>query len=423
MFARTRSLATALAVVLLLYLGISTAVAAAPPEKPYVWPELTVSAGNKDEILPQIAYNRKHNEYLVVWHTTGTAAARTVRGARISAAGKLLAEFQIFGHPTKDGFQPAVAYDPPDDRYLVVFIVDSAGNGSNMDLFGRFIPWQGPSAQDASFPIITWPTHQWQPQVAYGRAVEQFLVVWSNEDQSGAIPMYISGKRIQAADGSFPGGAGSDATISSTSQNRVNPAVAYNLSRNEYLVVYDNGLDIFGTRYTGSLDHDFGGEFPIAGWPDAERQPDIAACAAADQYLVTWQSLQGGTNEAVYARFVSGDGAPGSVHPIDDTTGAEIEARIACDDEGTHYLVAWQTEYTNSKFGIWARYIWPDKQMSAAFLVRHPSNTAERTHPVLAGGRATFLAAWEHEREGGGFLDIYGRLLSPYAAFTPMVHG
>ena len=423
MSVKTRLLTTVLAVALLLGVVIAGAGAGAPPTEPHLWPEITIAHGNLDEILPQIAYNHKHNEYLAVWHTTGTGQARTVHGARISATGNLLAEFPINAHPSKDSVQPSVAYDPLHDRYLVVFAFDTSGSSSNMDLLGRFIPWQGPAAQFQSFPIITWPSHQWTPGVAYGRAVEEFLVVWANQDQSNAIPMYISGKRLRAADGSFPGGAGSDTTISHASQNRVNPALAYNLARNEYLVVYDNGVDIFGTRYTGTLDHNFGGEFGIASWPDAERQPDVTACSEADQFLVTWQSLQGGSNEAIYGRFLSGSGTPLSVHQIDDTTGAEIEASVACDHSGTHYLIAWQTEYTNNKFGIWARYVWPDKQMSPSFMVRHPSNSAGRTRPALAGGRAGFLAAWEHEREGGGFTDIHGRLVSPYALFTPIVRG
>ena len=104
--------------------------------------------------------------------------------------------------------------------------------------------------------------------------------------------MYISARRVTAANGSFPGGD-SDLTISKPTQSRVNPDVTYNLSRNEYLVVYDNSVDVFGMRLTGDLNHNFGGEFSIAGWPDAEVRPSVAACKGADQYLVAWQSDQG----------------------------------------------------------------------------------------------------------------------------------
>ena len=87
-----------------------------------------------------------------------------------------------------------------------------------------------------------------------------------------------------------------------------------------------------GSRFTGSINHDFGGEFEIAGWPDAETIPDVAACHEADQYLVTWQSLQGGTNDAIYGRFLDGSATPGNVYKIDDTTGAEREPSVSCSD-------------------------------------------------------------------------------------------
>jgi hypothetical protein len=424
MSTKTRWLTIVLAAGLLLGFGLIGASAApsngSPPQHPYLSPEIIISDFNNKEILPDIAYNSKHNEYLVVWHTTGTAATRTVRGARISANGQMLANFQINGHPSKDSVQPSVAYDPVHDHYLTVFLFDAAGDGSNMDLLGRLIPWEGPDPNLNSFLISDWSTHQWTPEVAYGRAVEEFLVVWANEYQSGALPMYISGRRVRAADGSFFG-SGSDLTINHPSQNRVNPAVTYNLARNEYLVIYDNGLDILGTRYTGHIDHDFGGEFAIAGWPDAETIPDVAACYEADQYLVTWQSLQGGTNDAIYGRFLDGSAKPGNVYQIDDTTSAERAASVSCNDAGTRYLVAWQTEYTNLKFGVWARFVSPNEQLGPLFAVQEPFNQSHRTNPAVAGGRTDYLSVWEDERGNTGFWDIHGRLITPYANFIPIV--
>ena len=196
--------------------------------------------------------------------------------------------------------------------------------------------------------------------MAYGRAVEEFLVVWSNEYQAGAPPMYISGRRVKAADGTFPGGA-SDLTISHASQNRVNPDVTYNLARNEYLVVYDNGADIFGMRLTGNLGHNFGGEFGIAGWPSTEIHPAVAACQGADQYLVAWQSDQSASNDAIYARFIRGDGAVAGVNKIGDVTAPDREPDVACNLAGNQYLVAWQQMYTSA----WAALASSDKPSTA----------------------------------------------------------
>ena len=72
--------------------------------------------------------------------------------------------------------------------------------------------------------------------------------------------------------------------------------MAYNLARNEYLVTFDadsSSWDIHAVRLRGDGVALGGGEFTIAGWPDDEQVPAVAACDQADQYLVAWQSLRG----------------------------------------------------------------------------------------------------------------------------------
>lgn len=387
---------------------------------PHQSDEITISALDNEEYLPAAAYNWKHHEYLVVWHTRWSLGTRDIRAARISDTGQVLSTFVVYEHATKDSAQPDVAYDPVNDRYLVVWVFDAFGNGSDWDLYGRFIPWDGPSASLNEFAISTWNSHQWTPRVAYGRAVEEFLVVWANQYQAGSPPMYISGRRIKAADGSFPGSS-SDLTVSNSKENRVNPDVTYNLARNEYLVVYDNAADVFGIRLTGNLGQNFGGEFGIAGWPDTEIHPAVAACDGANQYLVAWQSDQGSGNDAIYARFLDATATPGNVYLIDDTTSPEQEADVACNFSGTQYMVTWQTRYTNLKYGVWGRLVETDETMYPQFGIIPPGSATDRTNPVTAGGHTNYLTAWEHQRDGTSYQDIHGRLVTPYTVFLPLV--
>lgn len=256
--------------------GSQTALAAASATAgPHLSGEIVISSLDNEQHLPAVAYNWKHKEYLVVWHNTWVVGTRDIRARRISPQGDLLgSEFTVAESPTRDYAQPSVAYDPVNDRYLVVYIYDTFGDGSDWDLYGRFIPWDGPSPSLTEFAICTWATHQWNPKVAYGRAVEEYLVVWNNEYQSGVLPMYISGRRVSADGSGFPGGT-SDLTISHTTENRVNPDVAYNLARNEYLVVYDNVVDVYGVRLRGDAAQLGGGEVGIAGWPDTEIHPAV----------------------------------------------------------------------------------------------------------------------------------------------------
>lgn len=405
---------------IILILGGTILTAAVVTASPQMSDEITVSAFENEDLLPDAAYNSKHQEYMVTWHTRWSIGTRDIRAARISKQGRVLATFTIYEHATKDSVQPSVAYDPVNDRYLVVWCFDASGNGSDWDLYGRFIPWNGPSASLTEFPICTWTTHQWTPKVTYAETPQEFLVVWNNEYQNGALPMYISGRRIKASDGSFPGGTGSDFTISHSSENRANPDVAYNKARNEYIVVYDNALDIFGTRFNPSASPLGGGEFGIAGWPDAEIHPAVASCKRVDQYLVAWQSDQGSGNDAIYARFVKGDGTPGTVVLIDDTTSPEREADVACNMSGTKYFIAWQTRYTNLRYGIWGRLVRPDESMKPQYCIVPPGLSADRTRPVVVGGATSYLTAWEHERDGTPYQDIHARLVQMETFSWPM---
>ena len=110
---------------------------------------------------------------------------------RVSETGDVLTEFVVYENATKDSAQASVAYDPVNDRYLVVWIFDSSGAGTDWDLYGRFIPWDGPSASLTEFSIITWTTSQWNPVLAYPRTMEEFLVVWNNTYSGGSPPAYV----------------------------------------------------------------------------------------------------------------------------------------------------------------------------------------------------------------------------------------
>ena len=389
-------------------------------DKPDLGNEINISDLDSMEYLPSVAYNWKHHEYLVVWHTPWGSGTRMILGSRISTTGEQLDGFVIYADSTKDSAQPDVAYDPVNDRYLVTFIFDTNDDGSNWDVYGRFIPWNGPSGPSTKFLICNYSNHQWNPKVTYARTMEEYLVAWNNTDQTGVLKANISLQRVNAATGNL----GSDLTIydDTNTEHRTNVDVDYNLARNEYLVVYDNTHNILATRFTGNLSHDFVGEFTIAGWPAGETKPAVAACRGVSQYLITWQSDQsdqGPPNDAIYARFMSGTGDLGVVKELDDSVGNDREADVTCNYAGDEYLAAWQVPYTNEKLGIWGRIVHPDTTLGPLFAIVGPYGDKDRTNVSLAGGHITYLAVWEHDRDA--FQDIHGRIMiSGFKNYLPM---
>ena len=392
-------------------------------DSPHLGAEIIISALDNEQNLPAVAYNWKHDEYLVVWHNTW-GGNRDIYAQRITGQGKLESWFAVA--PTaplnpypNDRVQPSVAYDPVNDRYLVVWAYDTSGTGSNWDIHGIFVNWDGPIQGLHQFNISDWPTQQWAPKVAYGRAQEEFMIVWWTDHPS--VPGYISGRRMNASDGTFPT-SGSDFTISDLFEVRVNPEIAYNLALNEYLVVYDNTQDVFATRYTGAGLPLAGGEFGIATWSGAETQPSVAACPATNQYLIAWQNDQ----PDIYARFIDGDGSfnGGPLH-LSYTSIDEILPQVACNSAGNHFLVVWQNQYSSvtGPYGIRGQFVNNDQTLGADFGIMAPTSgiTAEFTDPVVAGGNVNYLTVWEHDRAGTAFQDIHGRLITQHMVFLPLV--
>ena len=161
---------------------------------------------------------------------------------------------------------------------------------------------------------------------------------------------------------------------------------------------------------TGSA---LGGEIDLAGWPAVEARPAVASCHRGDQYLVAWESDQetGGTDWAIYARYVSGAGVAGNVYLIDDTTAPEREVDVACGEEVQRYLLAWQTMYATGWYGIWGRLAHPDETLEPQFGIVQPGVSHSRLEPSVGGGGETFLTAWEHEQGLLAYRDIHGRTL------------
>jgi len=405
----------------------STAAPSMPSDYP---PAFMISAVAANEYRPDIAYNSKHDEYLVVWENLWPGGYHDVYAQRVSGKGQLLSWFAVSTSPNSK-MNPSVAYDPARDRYLVVFSYDAYGTGGDWDIYGRFIPWNGPSTSLNDFVICNWAnSNQYRPVVAFGRAQDEYLVTWTNA-WSGQ-PSYISARRVFADGSGFPSNA---FTISSGAENRDYQDVTYNLHRNEYLVTWDvdnsgTGLDIYGKRLDGygnvltggNSNPPVTGEFPIAGWPDDEERPAVAACNQADQYLVTWQSDQGtgGSDFAIYGYYLNGDAVPVNVLLICDTTSPDVDVDIACNAGGDGYLLAWQSRYVGGEYSVWARLAFPNWSLDPDFEVVGPRQDADREFPGVAGGISNFLVAWEHDRDGGTNKDIYGRIIG-YMLHLPLV--
>jgi uncharacterized protein YlbG (UPF0298 family) len=83
-----------------------------------------ISAGcTADRRYPDVTYNSKHDQYLVVWEHYDAAEGYSIKGRRVSGAGQVLDTTDITIRGWSNLYtpvKPAVAYAYTSDRYLVV---------------------------------------------------------------------------------------------------------------------------------------------------------------------------------------------------------------------------------------------------------------------------------------------------------------
>ncbi len=225
------------------------------------------------------------------------------------------------------------------------------------------------------------------PAVAYNLARREFLVVWCNDR-----PDYpdIQAQRLNW-DGTPIGGP---FYIASGSVRRRHPAVAYNSIRNEYLVVWEHDAGV-GTlasirgRVVSALGEVGPSEIVISHGPELKHcfGPAVAYGSMHDRYLVVWERfVTGGVSGDIEGQLISGSVLQGDNIRI--ATGSwdydHGSPAVAYNVRTNQFLIAWEREDKHAHiYDICAR------RMSSAGALEGPELvlvyiTVSNTRPAVA---------------------------------------
>lgn len=294
---------------------------------------------------PQVAYGA--NKYLVVWqHYTGSNTTYDVYGRLLNRGGSFATNPFAIANVTDSG--KAVRESPNDvvfnsnsNQFLVVWQVEASSN--NWDIWGRHVSATG---SIGAYIQISNTSSQYEQQaaVAYNPDNDQYLLVW--EWINGTV-RGIQGQRMTGG-GTLSGGT--IVIVSSPpslSASFVAPDVAYLPASNRYLAVWQHdapggviAFDIVGRVIspTGTL---LTPVYPIADTTSQEMAPDLAVHDAGA--LVIWQRQNGGSSGYdLYGRLLDSSGWPadGPVVVL-EAEGDQQNGAIAYGGNN-RYLVAWQ---------------------------------------------------------------------------------
>lgn len=219
---------------------------------------------------PDVVYNSTANEYLVTWETAffidGVLNSQGIYGQRLNAeTGALIGEDSFLidasgSNPARviPPSSPAVTYNTTNDEYMVVW--KGVFDDLSFEVVGQRLDATGIRIGSTRLPISDMGPDQAMdnetftvehPDVAYNATDNQYLVVWSGDDNVEPLvddEFEIFGQRLDDTGAEIGAndfrisdiGPADDTTFSANT-----PAIVYNDNAEEYLVTWSGGFETF----------------------------------------------------------------------------------------------------------------------------------------------------------------------------------
>ncbi len=394
---------------------------------PRFGPFITIWEDGLGNYEPAVAYNGLHDEYLVVWYTKQGPNTWDIWARRVGSDGSLKSWFNVATGVGKR-WEPAVAYSPVQDEYLVVYTFEAGA--SDYDLLATRVKWDG-SWKSAEFVIVAPLGIQWTPSVAYNSQNDEYLVVYANVWASGTHD--IAAQRV---DGNGTLLSWRNIASSATDLRSV-PDVAYNAARNEYLIAYSymqgsilTQSDIRGKVASASMGDLSPQEIIIC---DNNRdQSRLAVAAGPDEYLVAWlDGVFGSGQDDVFARRLSGDGGV-PLGPPDGFPVAQFGPDSCFSPDAAYgpvygYVVTWHSWNATYLEDVYANYVQPghDQVSGLPFGMNGGMGSSQRNAAVACTSAGEFLVATEDDLDWTTWTpadyEIRGSFALPYYVYLPFI--
>jgi hypothetical protein len=383
-------------------------------------PFINIWLDDVDNYLPAVAYNSRHNEYMVIWYND-RGPTRDIYARRIRADGTLLSSFTVTHNLNFWNYDPDIAYSPIHDEYLVVWTYKSSLTGT--DIWARRVSWDG-SWLGSEFAIgrPDKSGDQASPAVAYNDQADEYLVVYENR-WGGTRD--IDAQRVRASDGAVL----SWRNIATGSGSlRHHSDVAYSPASNSYLITYwyqpsssvDPG-DVLGKLASSNLVH-LSGEINICVDTNNQKFPTVAA--STGEFLVAWEDSPHFTATGIYARRIASDGTllgPSGGFWITGITDQHNGSPVVASGSASGYLITWYRRMGASNWDVFARLVRPghDSGFNSEFAV--DNDVGVQWDPVAACSTiGDCLVVEEDNNSAGNDFEIRGRLVMFEKVFLPL---
>jgi hypothetical protein len=286
-----------------------------------------------------------------------------------------------------DRYTPASAYDSTNRRYLVVWHQTYA-SGHDREIYGQLVT---PDGKKYGSPIVvsSGSHDRIQPAVAYNATNHEYLVVFMYDVNGDGKKYDLKGQRITAGGGVV----GSPFTVI-TWENRTfwSPRITWNSMWNEYMIIWSalaQDTQVATDISMKCFDH-LGTELwawnvSSTGYP---TNPDIAYDIPNDRYLLVWNYVNASGKNVVVGDLRDSEGDhKQAVDIFASNTNDALFPRVAS-GVGLFYLVTF--EYVNSSTDHDIDIAWVTKDGALLYSTGLVTGGTNDTHPDVAGSTSRF---------------------------------
>ncbi len=373
----------------------------------------TVNDASRDADNPTVTYNGDKNEYLVAWDGDDDLVVNDefeIHARLVAANGTVIGgDFPVSDQGPVDNIsfealEPAAAYNPTQDSYLVVWRGDVSAGVT--EVFGQRLNDNG-GEMGVDFPIsdaaLAGANRQpLSPAVAYGAATDEWLVTWDGDGLALDNEYEIFAQRVES-DGDEVGP--DDVRVSqmagtgSAQRAALDSSVAYGSGPNEWLVTWwgdpfalDGEAEVFGQRLSAAGAEVGVNDFQVSTTgPDgvntrAGIRPAVSYSATGNEYLAVWMGDSAGASDEfeVNGQRLSATGADIGGDFRISTTGADNDDRdvekpaVAFGAGPNAFLTTWSADdlATNDEFEIFGRLIGKPAPPASASPAASPPGTS-----------------------------------------------
>lgn len=392
------------------------------PSKPEFPDATPVISWEYDQVHAELAYSPTSSKYLAVWedHHWGWGADWDIYGRFLSgSAGTSGEPFGIAFADSKHRMAPDVVHNSAINQYLVVFELEYSA--ADHDIYARRVLADG-ALGTAELPVATETAYDSNPAIAYNPNANEYLVVFERMSALGRHDIY--GRRLKS-DGTpngnafpiyVPGPTGDGAHAPATAYDALAPDVAFSPIRQNYLVVWQDKLAPATTydiraQLVGAGGYLDGDDIAIAAWEHDQLAPRVAHSARSDEFVVVWEDHHWawGADSDIYGRRVRADGVTmsGLFGIAWDGDRRRLAPDVAYDAASGDLMVAFEYEFSPTDRDIYRRRVRADGTLPGnEEAVSAP--TSNQSRPVIAsGGARSFVAVWQDEGAPGMGINLY----------------